>query len=379
MPKRILYVAPGIIVMLAILASGAERFTSMRNDFLVFYVSAHLLGTPDLYNEQAHRTMADALAPMAQIVGFPSRPPFQTILLWPLLRWLPLYWAFACFEILSVGCLIAFVWMFCGRFPALPVYVSLSVPAVICLMNGQDTFLVLLLAGLAILLTERKRDMAAGFVLSLCAIKFHLFLFLPMVLLIQRAWKTLAGLSVGSAGLLIVSFVVQGWRWPIEMLGILRQGGLNPFVEMMPNLHGALHVLGCDSATAEIVLSLAIAVLVYFAAKGLSPPQGIALVLVAGLLTSYHAYLYDPVLLFIPMLLLPGRTLWATASLPPLYAAAAMGGVTGAAGILGLVALMIVGLVGLAVRGERDTQMASAKPEGAPTTVPDPVSLPASS
>jgi hypothetical protein len=342
--RRALYLLPGIIVILAILASNPERFSAMRNDFLQFFVSAHLLGTPGFYNEEANRILRDAVAPNAHIVFFPCRPPFQTMLLWPLLRWLPLYWAFAFFQLLSLACLILFTRLFSARCPSLPVYVSLSVPVAICLMNGQDIFLVLLAVGVGILLAEKNRDLAAGLVLSLCAIKFHLFLFLPVMLLLQKRWRILGGLAGGSFALLIASFLVQGWRWPLDLLAVLRKPELSPFVELMPNLHGLWYRLGVDSLALELASSLCVALLVILASRNVDIGQGMSVVLVGGLLTSYHAYLYDPILLLLPLVFLPGRNLWIALCVPPLYCLAVMDGIPGTIGIGGLVVAMVAGL-----------------------------------
>jgi hypothetical protein len=345
--RRAVYVLPGIVLTLAILGSGWERFTTMRNDFLQFYVSTHLLGTPGLYDVEANRVLREALAPNAHIAYFPIRPAFHTMLVWPL-RWLPLHWAFACFELFSVGCLILFVKMFSKRCPTLPVYASLSVPVAVCLMNGQDAILVLLVVGLAILLAEQERSFAAGLILSLCAIKFHLFFFLPVMLLVQKRWKILAGLVSGSLVLLLSTFAIQGWRWPLDLLSVLRKPELSPFVQMMPNLHGLWYGLGVDCLGLEVASFLVVGVLVIMASRNSHINQGISAVVIAGVLTSYHAYLYDPILLFVPLVLLPDRTLWAALTLPPLYYLAVMEGGVGTVGVGGLVVLMLAGLAAIA-------------------------------
>jgi hypothetical protein len=338
------YLLPGIILLLMILFSSTQRYIDMRNDFLQFYVSAHLLGTPGFYSIQANWHLRDLVAPHAGLTGFPIRPPFQAMLLWPVIRPLPLYWAFGVFQLLSLTSLIAFTRMFAARCPSLPVCVSLSVPVAICLMNGQDAFFVLLAAGFAVLLTERGRDFAAGLVFSLCAIKFHLFLFLPLVLLIQKRWKIFGGLASGSAIFLLASFAIQGPRWPLDLLAVLRDPQISPYIDLMPNFHGLWFRLGIDSTPLEAASFALAGLLVTLAARNANFNQGFSAALVAGLLISYHAYLYDPILLLIPMVLLPSRFFWMALSLPPLYCLAVMDGPAGTAGIAGLVILMTAGL-----------------------------------
>lgn len=349
--RRILYVMPGVVVMVAILASSGPRMAAMRNDFLQFYASAQLLGTPGYYNEAANRELCERLAPEARLSGFPCRPPFQTMLLWPLLRPLPLRAAFLSFLVLSVLCLIAFTTLFAGGNAALPVYASLSMPVVICLINGQDTLLVLLAAGLGVWLAERERPVAAGLVLAVCAVKFHIFVFLPLLLLMQKRWRMLAGWGAGSAGLLAASFAVQGWRWPLELLAVLQKPGLNPFVELMPNLHGLWTRLGVGGLPAVAVTSLGAALLVVAALRGGELRRGMAAVVTGGLLVSYHSYLYDPALLLLPLALMPGRAVWPVVCLPPLYWLAVLDGPLGTAGCVALVVAMAAALVDLAFPG----------------------------
>ncbi len=64
-------------------------------------------------------------------------------------------------------------------------FLCLSLPALAGLLQGQDVAFLLLLAALAIRLEGGGQDFAAGLVLSLCSIKFHPFLLLPVLLLAQ--------------------------------------------------------------------------------------------------------------------------------------------------------------------------------------------------
>ena len=63
--------------------------------------------------------------------------------------------------------------------------------------------------GLALLWMTRGRDFAAGLLLALCSIKFHMFLLLPLVLLIHRRWAVLRGGLVGGAILLAIA---SSWK-----------------------------------------------------------------------------------------------------------------------------------------------------------------------
>ena len=62
------------------------------------------------------------------------------------------------------------------------------------------------LAGTYVLL-RRQYEVAAGLVLSLCTIKFHFLIFLPIVILVQRKWRLAVGLSMGILVLIAVSYI----------------------------------------------------------------------------------------------------------------------------------------------------------------------------
>ena len=67
-----------------------------------------------------------------------------------------------------------------------------------------------MLLALALRLDAAGLGFGAGFVLSLSAIKFHLFLLLPLLVITQGKQRVLAGLTVGAAALEALSFIAAG-------------------------------------------------------------------------------------------------------------------------------------------------------------------------
>src|SRR5262249_54354361 len=137
-----------------------------------------------------------------------SRPPFYALLLKPF-AWGPYLTAYASFQVLSLGCLAAFLWL---RRNAL-LYACFSLPLAANFIQGQDLCLVLLALAFALILIEKQQDFAAGAVLSLGAIKFHLFLPLPLIFLVQRRWRILGGGLIGGSALVLLSVLAQGPGW----------------------------------------------------------------------------------------------------------------------------------------------------------------------
>src|SRR5260370_1248805 len=91
-------------------------------------------------------------------------------------------------------------------------------------------------------LAGRKLDFWAGMALCLCAIKPHLFILMPLVVIPQRRWRILAGAAVGGTILLALSFLVGGPNW----FGKYRMSlqGQTPDLDHMPNIHSFSVLLG---------------------------------------------------------------------------------------------------------------------------------------
>ena len=69
----------------------------------------------------------------------------------------------------------------------------------VAILGGNDLGLVLALLGASILQLEKGRDTAAGLLLSLCAVKFHLFLLLPALFWILGRRRVLWGGAAGGS------------------------------------------------------------------------------------------------------------------------------------------------------------------------------------
>ena len=127
-------------------------------------------------------------------------------------------------------------------------------------------------------------------------LKFHLFLWLPLLLVGQRRWRMLAGLSVGGLSLLVLSFVVAGGRWPLDYYAVLTDSKISPAPDLMINFHGLFYGLP-GSFALEIACGAAVAVATFWGVRRASLLEGLAIVLTGGLLTSYHGYTGDCLLL----------------------------------------------------------------------------------
>lgn len=299
------------LVWLAVYALKVEdRLLSGGNDFLQLYAGAKLARTPQLYDaEAAWRIHRDAVGYRLPSVVH-TRLPFYSFLLQPL-AWLSYPAAYWTFLILNFLGIFWFCWRFFSATPAYAFLVASFPPLFVAILGGNDLGLVLALLGGGILLLRGNRDFAAGLLLSLCAIKFHLFVFVPAVLWITGRRRALAGGLAGTTFLLALSFAVQGAGWPQRYLDLLRNPLIHPQVQAMPNLHGLMQTLLPSVATpATLIVSALTAVVVIACAwrRRDDWQSALALALLGGLLVSWHCYIQDAVLLLpVLVLLVPSR------------------------------------------------------------------------
>jgi hypothetical protein len=285
-----------------------EKILRGWNDYVMLYAGSRLAGSSDLYDQrrmiQVERETAGAGGEALQF----TRPPYYAVVLWPLGR-LPYRLSYAVWQLLSLAAVLAFVWLWPSgnRWPALWAC-SWSVPLAASFAQGQDCAFLMLWIALALRFYE-SRPFLAGLALSLCAPKFHLFLLLPILIVVQRRWRMAYGFLTGAGAMVAVSFLAGGWGWPMDYYQLLRSPKISPGINIMPNLHGLL--AGVPHAIAlEVAAGVLVAVAAGAAARRLGFPLALAATLAGGLLVSIHAYPADAVVLIPALLLILSGAQW---------------------------------------------------------------------
>jgi hypothetical protein len=272
-----------------------------KNDFIPLYVAAKS-SPSELYNPQTYQDFQ-----MAQFSGFSeslrfTRLPFYAILLKPL-GLLSYHQAYLVWVLLRLGAVIMFVFFWPHESRGDVAFMTcLSLSIAVALANGQDSLLLLLFVTLAVR-WHTSRPIAAGLSLSLCAIKFHLFILLPLLLLAQRRWRLLQGFMAGAAILLALSFFGGGWNWPSAYFDTLTDSRVHPGLAHMPNLHGLFSNFPLEMASSVVILVAA-----WFAMQRTNFVFGLAVALTGGIPLSYHSYVADCVLLTPVVLILFAHT-----------------------------------------------------------------------
>jgi hypothetical protein len=316
-PLHWLPVALGIVFLLSLAYLQRERAIKGQNDFASFYSAAKLVGTPDLYSRAAN------LATIKTTLGFTMesvvyiRPPFYAVLLKPL-AFLPYSVAYTVFSLTTLLSIVWFVVRFSKDCPALPFFATMSIPVLTSLCGGQDTPLLLAILGVSILLTRRNKDFLAGLVLSLCAIKFHLFMFLPILLLMKKRWRILGGSACGIVILTGLGMLVAGtnsmWQW----VKVLRDPWINPSATVMPNLHGLVATIHGDTKLELLLVTVVLLAFLWTIQRTENYEFLLAASLVCGLLISFHSVVADDILL------LPAFVLIGSCSSAPLRSVAGL-------------------------------------------------------
>ena len=281
--------------MVVLLSSYRELTFTGKNDFVAFYGGARLLDTGDLYDRERLKEEAiRAIGTYSHQHGY-VRLPFHAAFVWPMSR-LPYLSAYLIWEAAAVAAFAAFVIFWRppgGQLNML--FAAMSVPAFTSIANGQDcTFLLLFILG-TVFLYRRGERFRAGAVLSLCAIKFHLFLLLPVLILARREWRLAQGLMSGGAVLAMVSFAVAGWTWPMQFVESALNPAFSPKTDQMANLHGVM-AQAPGGAVWESMIAATVIVAVWIVSRKMSFDYAFSVMLAGGFLCSIHAYLPDLVI-----------------------------------------------------------------------------------
>jgi hypothetical protein len=280
-----------------------------RNDFLPFYVGAGTLGAHSFYGTAAAQATRESLSQDQFPVAF-VRLPFYAWLLRPLTR-LSYHTAYVIWQSLSAASFIAAVLLRRSHRLAVAVAFAWSIPLAVAWVRGQDIGFILLALTLAMFLLETGCPGASGAVISLCAMKWNLFLTLPFFLLRFRSTRFLSGFFIGMLIILVVSFAVAGVSWPGEYLRLLQNPELSPHVDGMPNLRGLFSWIPRHSyfVTTYVLATIGVVILNGFVVfRTASREYAMAATCISGLFITPHAYPYDCALLIPSLVALAFKT-----------------------------------------------------------------------
>jgi hypothetical protein len=296
----------GLMLLLSLAWMQRGRALRGQNDFAQLYAGAKLADTAGLYSRTANLETIGAAIGLTMDTVVYTRPPFYAVLLKPLAAF-PYRWAYAVFSLGTLASILWFVIRFTKECSALPTLAAFSIPVMATLCNGQDTPFLLVTIGVSMLLTRSGRDFLAGLVMALCAIKFHLFLFLPLLWLLKKRWRLLAGGVCGTVTLILTGALFAGPDSTRQYIHVLRDPWINPSATGMPNLHGLVAALALGNGVELGLIAAVVVAFVWITTQTDNYEFLLAVGLVCGLLVSYHSGIADDLILF-PVLVLVYRS-----------------------------------------------------------------------
>src|SRR5438093_1561642 len=260
---RWLLVAISLIVGAVLLASGAGVWWgNLTNtgghiiDFLGFCTGGQLFWQDrthlyDLERQLAVETSILAPHPLPRVLPY-NYPPFFTLLLVPL-AWLPFSLVYATATVLNLLCLALTLrllirrlelgsdqtfWLLLIAFCARPVYMTL--------LQGQVSFLVLLLLTLYVFDLQEGREVRTGVWAGLLLFKPQLLLLPLLILAWRRCWQGLLALMVVVTALSLLSLLLVGMEGLQQHVLLMRQmatagGTLGVHPWAMHNLRALAH------------------------------------------------------------------------------------------------------------------------------------------
>ena len=263
------------------------------------------------------RTYNDALRHM---LGAPyqqhywSYPPHLMLFIWPfgLMPYLPAY---------IVWCVVGVALYLLACSSALPrermVFLAVAPSIAVCIFFGQNGFYTaaLLIGGL---LSLDRRPVLAGVLFGILTIKPQMGILLPVILLLERRWLTIASAVVTTAVLVVLTSMLFGWQVWVEFyqkvlpqqqwLTVHGDGLL--FAVVSSVFYGArlVHLpLSIAWALQGIVAVLALAGLVWAYWKRRDPALSLAYFVTATFLVTPYILNYDMVVFGFVVALLRDR------------------------------------------------------------------------
>jgi hypothetical protein len=254
-------------------------------------------------------------------------PPFEGLFFWPL-SWLRYRTAFLVWDAVSLLMLLgsAIPLRSCiEEFRALALWKFMVCalaffPVVMCLLQGQDSILLLLFCSLALRAMKRKSDVLAGCWLALGSFKFQFTVPIVVLFFLWRRRRVALGFLPIALILVLVSVGISGFRslidYPQFAFRVVETQGLGGVpLSLLPNLHGlVVGWSGIPSGWPGIAIALAASALLFVFAtargemadafSGDDFDLQFSLAVVVTVLVAWQTNIHDLCLLTLPLILL---------------------------------------------------------------------------
>lgn len=268
-------------------------------DFLNLYTGAVLARDGrlhELHDPGVQLAVEQSIKPgRTYLVPF-VRPHFYAAVLRPLAS-LPHETAHAVWIALQGAFMIAFFALLWREYGSEAVVLAaLFAPPVMGSLQGQDNWMLGLIAMAGLRALRQGHEFKGGAIWSLALLKFHLAPGLALAALVARRSRALAGFVAGGAALATASLALGGWAgaaayWRM-LINPLTQG-LYPSREKMSNLQGLAAALQVPDLWVYATLGTAVVLMLALGLRGAQWWKQFSLALGGWLVLAPHVYLYD--------------------------------------------------------------------------------------
>jgi hypothetical protein len=266
-----------------------------------------------MYDRDAQHAHEIAVTQSPLFLDLYISPPHTALFFAPLSA-LPFRAAFVVFTALS---LVAFV-LALGKarvlapddriFATFALAFAASEPFAETIIIGQTSGFMLLVWVFGIALALEKRDVAAGVILGLGALKPQLFVLVPVVLVARGRWRMLGAFLATGAAMITIGVLACGAHAYVAWIDLLRSPAYADVREAnmfhMCSIEALLHGLPFATAVHALVALAAAVMLFVFARKTEGEPRAWAAAILVTLFATPHLIVYDAVLFIVPAFVL---------------------------------------------------------------------------
>ncbi len=285
-------------------------------DFRAYWSASRLLLTGhNPYDSAAMLALERAhVDPNQDFTMMAWNPPPTYVLLLPV-AWLPFpvaraLWVFVNISLLLGSCvLLSLSYLPPGRKPLI-VYFLIAIffpPALVAILMGQITFLVLFGLAASIFLLKREQFLWSGVALVLTSVKPHLALLVGPYLLLsmaaKRKWSGWLGLGLAGLFCAVILFALRP-GWLLDFQDLLKSPPVN---WATPTFGGFLAIYGIDPWPRYVGFGfLLLLPFLLKAGSPVSPEAATSVLTLITIPTTFFGWSYDQSLLLIPIAQLVG-------------------------------------------------------------------------
>lgn len=313
-----------------VLGSFSQEYgpTFSESDFLSFYTAGKILLEGDVsrlydlaYQDQITGAVKKSIGSVSELGLYPFfNPPLYAVFMAPLSslpyaaalflwRITSLAVLFLCAHALKKNLDIAVKWH------DLAVVALVSYPAFSALKIGQNPFFSLGIYTAAYILLRNKKDLGAGLVLGLGLLKPQLFWLLPLVLIMIRRWKAVAGYTIGGGLFIAANYLIFGSGVLTDYYSLITSRSyMNLMSELRIHMHSAPTFISVLTGPGDLLFpaaaatALAVSGLTLAAVKRNYDFDTIYSLAVLGtILASPHLFYYDLLVLMLPYCIIHSR------------------------------------------------------------------------